>query len=188
MANSQVVADVSSTLLNLLKAALAPNATAELHDLQGTISTSPARMTLFLFEIIEDAASKNRPFTEELQPDGSYRSVKPPMALVLKYLLTPWSGDRDTDQQLMGKTLQLFYDNAIIRGPDLAGTLAGTHEGLKVTLVPITLEERTRVWYAVQKPYRLSVTYDVRVINLDSDQVERKQPVTERRLEYAARA
>jgi hypothetical protein len=187
MANTSVISDVSSTLVNLLNKALAPNS-AELQDLQTTIKTSPARIIVFLFEIVEDAASRNRPFTEVLQPDGSYSSMKPPMALVLKYLMTPVSGDRPTDHLLMGQMLQLFYDNALIKGPDLAGTLAEAHQALKVTLVPITLEERTRVWHAVQQPYRLSVTYDVRVVNLEAAQVERKQPVTERRLQYAGRA
>jgi hypothetical protein len=55
---------------------------------------------------------------------------------------------------------------------------------LKVTLSPLTLEERARVWYAIEKPYRLSITYEVRVVNLDSTLVESIVPVRQRNNRY----
>jgi hypothetical protein len=99
-------------------------------------------------------------------------------------MMTPWSGDRVTDHRIMGRTLQVLYDGAILSGVQLQGTLIGTDEALKVTLAPITLEERARVWYAIQKPYRLSVTYEVRVVNLDSEDEEHIAPVAQRKLKY----
>jgi hypothetical protein len=61
-----VIADVSSTLQTVLTAAYAPldpgsPPVAEISDLQGNISTNPARMTLFLFETVEDPSARNRP-------------------------------------------------------------------------------------------------------------------------------
>jgi Pvc16 N-terminal domain len=106
---------------------------------------------------------------------------RPPMALLLRYMMTPRSGDRVTDHRIMGRTLQVLYDGAILSGVRLQGTLIGTDEALKVTLAPITLEERARVWYAIQKPYRLSVTYEVRVVNLDSEDAEHIAPVAQPR-------
>ena len=100
------------------------------------------------------------------------------MALLLRYMFTPWSGDRVTDHRLLGRTLQIFYDGAIISGPSLQGGLVGTSQALKVTLSPLTLDERARVWYAISKPYRLSVTYEVRVVNLDALTVEATTPVS----------
>jgi hypothetical protein len=156
---------------------------AEISDLAGNISTSPARLTIFLFETVEDASMRNRPHVVTTTVPDLTRK-RPPMALLLRYMMTPWSGDRVTDHRIMGRTLQVLYDGAILSGVQLQGTLIGTDEALKVTLAPITLEERARVWYAIQKPYRLSVTYEVRVVNLDSEDEEHIAPVAQRKLKY----
>jgi hypothetical protein len=190
-----VIADVSATLQTVLTAAyqlLDPAAppVAQISDLQGVIATDPARVTIFLFETVEDSSSKNRPRVRVAPPPPPppplprLYSQKPPMALLLRYMMTPWSGDRLTDHRLLGRTLQVLYDEAIISGPQLQGGLAGTDQALKVTLAPITLDERARVWFAIQKPYRLSITYEVRVVNLDALTIDIAAPVSERRSRY----
>jgi hypothetical protein len=187
VADYNVISDVSLTLQSVLTGALAPldpvsPPVAEIHDLQGNITTSPARLTLFLFETVEDPSAKNRPrMVSSSPPNLSVK--KPPMALLLRYMITPWSGDRATDHKMLGRALQVLYDGAIISGLQLQGGLAGTDQALKVTLSPLTLEERARVWYAMQRPYRLSVTYEVRVVNLDAEEVERIAPVARRTLQ-----
>ena len=190
MASYGVIADVSATLQSVLTDALsvlspAPSPVAEVHDLLGTISTSPARLTLFLFEIIEDFSVRNRaPQRNFVPPD--VRQKKPPMGLLLRYLLTPWSGDRLTDHKILARAMQVLYDGAILSGPQLQGALAGTDQALKLRLAPLSLEERTRVWHAVQKPYRLSVTYEIRVVNLDAEQETLTGLVRQRTLDGAA--
>lgn len=188
MPDYSVIADVSLTLQSVLTQAFQPldpvsPPVAEISDLSGNIATSPARLTIFLFETVEDSGSRNRPRVVTTSPPDLTRK-KPPMALLLRYMMTPWSGDRVTDHRIMGRTLQVLYDGAILSGLQLQGTLAGTNQALKVTLAPITLEERARVWYAIQKPYRLSVTYEVRVVNLDPEDAEHISPVAQRKLEY----
>ena len=187
MSDFGVIADVSATLQILLSDALSVLAgppLAEIHDLQGTIATSPAHLTLFLFEAAEDPSARNRPRVRTSSPpDISVR--KPPLALLLRYLLTPWSGDRVTDHRILGRAMQALYDNAIVSGSALQGGLAGTDAALKITQAPLSLEERTRVWHAVQRPYRLSASYEVRVIQLDSERVDLVHPVSRRTIEPA---
>jgi len=189
LADFSVIADVSLTLQTVLTQAFQPldpvsPPIAEISDLSGSIATSPARLTIFLFETVEDASARNRPRVVRTTPPDLSRS-KPPMALLLRYMMTAWSGDRVTDHRILGRTLQVLYDgDTILSGLQLQGTLAGTDEALKVTLAPITLEERARVWYAIQKPYRLSLTYEVRVVNLDPLAAEHILPVAERDLKY----
>ena len=182
---------MSSTLAKVLTDAYVPldplaPPVAEISDLQGNISTNPARMTLFLFETVEDPSAKNRPKVRVAPPPAPSGIFfrKPPMALLLRYMLTPWSGDRLTDHKLLGRTLQVLYDGAILSGTQLQNGLAGTDQALKVTLSPLTIEERARVWYAIEKPYRLSLTYEVRVVNLDAITVESTMPVSQRSLDY----
>lgn len=189
MPDSSVIADVSQTLQTVLTNAfstLSPGPpVAEVHDLQGTISTTPARMTIFLFEAVEDPTLRNQRRPREIVPPNIAQR-RPQVPLILRYLLTPWSGDRATDHRLLGRALQTLHDDAILSGPQLLGGLAGTSEALKLKLAPLTLEEQTRVWHAVQRPYRLSLTYEVRVIRIDSDDVSVGPPVRSRTLDVAA--
>jgi Pvc16 N-terminal domain len=184
MPDSGVVASVSETLLTVLANAVrpldSPPPTAEIHDLQGNISTTPARLTIFLFEISEDPSARNRPRVRGVSGPNITES-KPSMALVLRYLLTAWAGDRLTEHKLLGRAMQVLYDGPIVSGPDLQGpSLKNSFEVLKVTLAPLTLEERTRVWFALARPYRLSLSYEVRVVNLDSETSELRPPVSSR--------
>ncbi len=185
MPDSSVIADVSSTLESVLTQAfstLLPGPPiAQVHDLQGAISTAPARMTIFLFDVIEDATVRNVAPRRELVPPN-LALTRPQIPLILRYLLTPWSGDGLTDHQLMGRALQALHDDAILSGPQLQGGLNGTNEAIKLKLAPLTLEEQTRIWHAVQRPYRLSVTYDARIIRIDSGDVTVRPPVLSRTL------
>lgn len=183
--DSSVIADVSSTLESVLTDAfstLLPGPpVAQVHDLQGAISTAPARMTIFLFDVIEDSTVRNQGPRRDVVPPN-VTSTRPQAPLILRYLLTPWSGDGLTDHRLMGRALQALHDDAILSGPQLLGGLAGSNEAIKLKLAPLTLEEQTRIWHAVQRPYRLSVTYDARVIRIDSNVVTSHRPVLSRTL------
>lgn len=187
MSDFGVIADVSATLQALLTDSLSTLSgapVAEVHDLQGTIATNPAHLTLFLFEAAEDPSARNRPrLRTSVPPDHAIG--KPPMALLLRYLLTPWSGDRITDHRILGRSLQALYDNAILSGAALRGGLADTDQALKISQAPLSLEERTRVWHAVQRPYRLSASYEVRVVNLDSERQQLVRSVVGRSVDFA---
>ena len=64
---------------------------------------------IFLFEVAEDATQRNRPPSQGIGA-GDVSLARPPLALVLRYLLTPWSGDRLTDHRILGRTLQTLYE------------------------------------------------------------------------------
>lgn len=184
MADFDVIADVSRTLRDVLTDGLSslappPPPVAEIHDLQGAITTSPARLTLFLYEVIEDPSQRNRPLVRRNVPPAIEIS-RPPMALQLRYLMTPWSGDRLTDHQILGRTMQILYDSPILSGPQLAAGLAGSDVALKLKMSPKTLEDRTRIFNSVQKPYHLSISYEVRVVNIDPTLSRSTQPVASR--------
>jgi hypothetical protein len=172
MGDFGVVADVSTIIADRLTRGLMglgadPDPTAVLSDLTTeTVPPGPA-LTVFLYEIAEDPTSRNRPPVRSLPPNAP-TSRKPPMALLLRYLITPWGGTQVTQHQMIGRALQVFYDDAIWQGDELTGSLAGTTDALQFTLTPLTLDQKSWIWYAIQKPYRLSLNYEVRVVNLDS--------------------
>jgi hypothetical protein len=48
------------------------------------------------------------------------------------------------------------------------------------------LENLTRVFWSVQRPYRLSLSYEIRVVNLDSEVSRLRTPVRTRATGYGA--
>jgi len=180
LADFRVISDVSRTLERLLNQPLVPlGAGAQLHDLGTPVANNPPVLTIFLYEVSEDAASRNRLDRRRVVAPDAIEVTRAPMALLLKYLITPWSGDAATDHRILGRAMQVLYDNAIIAGAQLLGVLAPSGDSLKVSITPLSMEERTRVWYAVQRTYRLSAAYEVRVVNLDSQRVRTQPPVIE---------
>jgi hypothetical protein len=141
---------------------------AQLHNLQPPPGGQPPVLTLFLYEIIEDYSVRNRDQQRELlagQGGQRYRITRPPMALVLRYLMTAWAADRNTEQLMIGRAMQVLYERQVRRGADLDPQL--DLPLLSITLAPLTLDERSRVWWAIQQPYRLSLNYEVRVVDVD---------------------
>lgn len=181
MADFGVISDVSATLVDALTDALStlPSApTAELHNLQGTIASVPPKLAICLYEVIEDASSRNQPM-QRIPVPGGMRIAKPPLTLTLRYLMTPFAPQPEDEQRILGRAMQALYEDSLFSGPELRGTagppwprtdvpgsLVGSADVLAVTLDPLTLEERSRIFHAIQQPYRLSLSYQVRVANI----------------------
>ncbi|KAK1185620.1 DUF4255 domain-containing protein [Streptomyces sp. NBS 14/10] len=190
MGDFGVIADVSTVIVETLTQALrglsqVEPPIAELNDLSETVQTPPPKLTVFLYEIAEDPTSRNRPPVRSQPPDPRHVR-KPPMALLLRYLVTPWGGDQATQHRMLGRALQTFYDDAILDGIQLSGSLAASTDSLHLSLTPLTLDQKSWVWYAIQKPYRLSLNYEVRVVNLDSATETAVRPVHSRAISGAA--
>jgi hypothetical protein len=149
-------------------------------DLEGN---DTVRLSIYLYRIAEDAQSKNRPPVN----DGRGRSQKPPLALDLYYLITPLLGQPREQQIVLGKTMQVLYDRATLQGTDLVGSLRASGEPVRIILNPVTLEETTRVWQALEMSYRLSVVYVVRVALMDSRRQQAVRPVLEQVADYGER-
>ena len=183
MPGFNVIDEVSQSLVNVLQSAMTGlNATVMTSDMANP--PQQLSLTVFLFEAGEDPSARNRPRVRDLN-SSDIRSAKPPMALLLRYLLTPWGGTESARHVIIGRAMQVLYDNPIFSGGQLVGSLAAEGQALKVTLAPLSLEERTRVWYSVQRAYRLSVSYEVRVVNLDTEVFDRARPVSQRVVDAA---
>jgi Pvc16 N-terminal domain len=105
---------------------------------------------------------------------GQHRPA--PLALDLSYLVTPFTNSGENDQVLMGKTMQVLHDNACVYVRDQLNAVV---DEIRVVFCRLPLEEVTRIWEALQEPYRLSVCYLVRVIRIDSTQLDESAPVLE---------
>lgn len=192
MADFNVISDASKTLQKVLAAALhslSPPVDVQVNDLFVTIGVPPPTplLTITLYEVIEDPSARNRPTRRKIdRVTGKVISTRAPAAMLLRYILAPWSGKVDTDHVILGRAIQTLYDNAIISGADLVGTLFTAQEALKVTMVPMSIEDRTHVWRSIESKYRLSANYEVRVVNIDSEKQIVTPAVVQRRMDFGA--
>lgn len=128
-------------------------------------------LSLWLYRITENEFMKNLPAPAEADRRLQRSS---PLALDLSYLITPFTSSGENDQVLMGKTMQVLHDNASIYIRDPLNLVV---DEIRVILCRLPLEEVTRIWEALQEPYRLSVCYLVRVIRIDSTQLDESTPI-----------
>ena len=163
LGDTNIIGDVTQTLTDLLRgldvtldspAALPTGGEADFK-----------KLNLFLYQVMENPFAKNQQW---LSPSTGVQEY-PPLAVNLHYLLTPYAKDPISAHQVLSHAMAILYDNAIVPGPQLSGALSTTVEQLAIVLCPMTLEELTRIWNALQTPYRLSVCYEVRIPLIRSD-------------------
>jgi hypothetical protein len=135
-------------------------------------------VSLWLYRVVRNEFCLNTP----PRRIGPAREQRSPLPVGLHYLVTPLLDESESEQQVLGKILQVFHDHPVVRGVDLQGSLEGTAVELRVTLETLTLEELTRIWDALKSEagYELSVSYEVQVVEIDSAlELEPSVPVLE---------
>lgn len=187
MADYTVIASVGDTLIELLrenmKDLIAPDTIAMISpgEIEGKDSV---RLSLFLYQVIENAHMKNK----EMLKIDSTRLKYPPITLDLYYMLTsyPSSGIQDKTERtkeehsVLGRAMQILNDNSIVKGSALRGNLAETDEELHMTLTVLSLDDTTKIWTTFQdKPFRPSVCYLVTPVMIESSRVEEAKRVLE---------
>jgi hypothetical protein len=140
---------------------------------------SANRLSLWLYQVTENEFLKNEP------PERVNDALRfTPLPLNLSYLLTPMSSSGEADHLLLGKSMQVLYDNAIVL---LRDPVSEVFEELRIVFARVSLEELTRIWESLQEPYRLSVAYQVRVTRIDSLREQEAVRVVDRSVGYGPR-
>jgi hypothetical protein len=173
MSNYEAVSDVGEVLVRLLEDSIDEN------EQFGKIITSSTQITLsspedltndqflsvFLYQVTEDTYQKN----QGMSVVDADTAKRPPISLNLFYLITANTGSAKTDNIVIGKVIEIFNNNPVLRGPALYYTsLDG--ESLNLIFNPLTLDEINKIWIMLSKskPYRLSVYYEVTPVRIDS--------------------
>ncbi|NKE69582.1 DUF4255 domain-containing protein [Candidatus Manganitrophus noduliformans] len=184
---STTIGKVTESLKNLLVGEMVPATNVSLIS-PGDTSGQNKRINLFLYRVIENPHLNNR----DWQPKRGTTNqlVAPPLALNLFYLMTPFSPlDPQTGladaHGLLGEAMRVLYENAIIPQTYLE---TGLQEGeVKVTLLPLDLEQLSKIWTALNKDFRLSVAYEVSYVEVPAEQ-ERPLPKRVTQVELDVRA
>lgn len=201
MSTYEAVGSVSSTLKQLLADRI-DTPPGVLGPIPITVGLPPEEpevvagplVNLFLYRVCENAALQS----QELPGRGERGSFgHPPLALDLHYLLTTYGITKDPagaklDDEivahwLLGSAMRILHDYAIIT-PELetAGgqqildhALIGANELIKLTLQPISLEDLSKVWTALSRPFRVSAAYEVTVVQIEARLQDQYAPPVE---------
>jgi hypothetical protein len=192
MGDYRAIADVGETLITLLRDNMSdlvnPNSIVLLSPAE--VEDQSIRLTLFLYSIMENPHLKNQEMRNISPTELGY----PPLTLDLYYLLTAYASTQIPDRteqtleqhRILGRAMRIFYDNAILSGTILQGSLEGTSEELRIVLNPISLDDLTKIWSAFQEVgYRLSVSYLVTPTNIDSTRDMSMQRVVSKEMNYS---
>ena len=191
MSDYTAIENVSETLIDLLRDKLAdfidPDSIMLISpgDIEGT---DTVRLSLFLYQVDENVHMKNQEM--EMMDSTIYRY--PPLSLDLYYLLTPHpsTGIQDKtertreEHRILGRAMQVFYDNSTLTGSILKGNLE-TNEELHVLLNPLNLDDITKIWSTFQeRSFRTSVCYIVTPAIIDSIRKVKSERVVSKKYDY----
>ena len=145
--------------------------------------TAGPLVNLFLYRVCENAALQS----QELPGRGERGAFgHPPLALDLHYLVTTYGltqnpagadlKDEIVGHWLLGSAMRVLHDFAIITpdletgggGKVLDDALADARERVKLSLQPISLEDLSKVWTALSRPFRASAAYEVTVVQIEA--------------------
>jgi hypothetical protein len=138
------------------------NTPAEMHGTRSGLS-------VWLYRVVRDESTLNQP-PVRVTPTLTRPA---PLPVRLHYLVTPvTNADQDDAQEtelvILGKVLQCFHQHPRLFGTDLRGQFEGTDTTVTVRLEVLSLDELARTWDALAVPYRLSLSYEATVVDIDA--------------------
>jgi hypothetical protein len=198
MSNPLAIAAVTATLRRMLTstsggltANLPPDLPTALNLDSVSVTTKPPdkardgsektnQVNIYLYQTVANAAYRNMDLPRQTRPG---EMAQPPVALTLHYLLSAYGqNDEDTSAHiLLGQAMRIFHDNAVLGRQAIKIALNGNDlheqvERVRLSPLPLTTEEMSKLWAAFQTQYRLSAAYQAEVVLIESTQPSRAAP------------
>jgi hypothetical protein len=147
---------------------------------------------LYLYRVVESPELKNQgPRYESVTTTTGAQQIlvrRDPLSVNLHFLLIPYALQDESyleTYELLGRAMKALHDNGIF-SPGALGIATDPSElalDYRITLESLTVTELGQIWEAVHEPYRLSVSYVVRTVQILSGDTETTRRVSTRRLE-----
>lgn len=183
MADYPIIADVSNYIVRTLRTKMCPEPIPSPNNIE---VSSPADqdvdyiLGLYLYDIRETAGMA----TPTFMPAGQVRLQKTPKPFDLYYMVfingSSQMGLKALDiQKILGRVAQLINDNNAVMPNQLQKWLETSEPPITISQAKITLEEKVRVWQAINKPYQVSLFYKAGPVFLSSEVVVDTPRVTD---------
>ncbi len=122
-------------------------------------------VTVFLYNVGVIAEFRNVP-----RRTTAGTTQQPSLPLKLHFLITPWAPVARDSYAIAGAILALLFEHPVISGGELLGR-PGTwapDDRVEIIFENLPVEDHCDIWDSADVPYRLSLTYAVRGISIDS--------------------
>ena len=181
MSNTLAIAATTTALRNLLQAGI-PALDSDLSDLDVTTrcldaareNINGASLNLFLYRTVVNAGWSNTDMPRVVKPG---ETGYPPLALNLQYVVTAYGRDAvDKDavsHRVLGGAVSVLHDHPVLGAAEIQAAiqhndLAEQLERIRISWLPMSVDDISRLWTAFQSQYRVSVAYEVTVVLIDS--------------------
>ena len=183
MADYTIIADVSAFIVRNLREKMCPEPVPSPNNIE---ISSPASQDvdyivgLYLYEIREETQIAAPPMVER----GRVQLVKPSKPYSLYYMLfingSSQMGLKAPDiQKIVGRAAQIINDNSSIKPSELQPWLEDDEPPIVLSQAKMALDEKVRVWQAINKPYEISLFYKAAPVFLSSEMVVEPPRVAE---------
>lgn len=173
MADYTIIADVSRFLCNMLREKMCPET---VHSPKHIEISSPASkdadymIGLYLYDVKEETMVTRAPYVFS----KGTAIGRAPVPYSLSYMLFVNSlfrkGRKEADiQKLIGRAAQIISDNNAVYPHKLQPWLDAGEPPIMLSQAKMELEEKTRVWQAVNKPYQISLFYRAAPVFVSSE-------------------
>ena len=182
MSNALAIAAVTSSLINLISSEIGslPNLNlpsgiriTALPPDSANNDTISHQVNLFLYHVMPNAAWRNMPIPNQVRQG---ESGMPPLALNLYYMITAYTRDTNdigdiSSHSLLGRVMSILHDNPVLGPGQIVmpeSDVQNQVDGVRITLQPLSIEEIYRLWTGFQTQYRMSISYEVSVVLIDT--------------------
>lgn len=196
MATYAAIAEASETVVELLRDRIVEREDVISVDRSEIALVSPddvgadsdVRLSVFLYDVTENAAMKN----QAVRGTDAGTKRQAPVVLDLRYLVTAFpsgSGGDETantldQQRVLGLAMQTLHDNSHLGADELPASLAETD--LQITLEGESVQGTTDIWTGFRDAsVQPSVSYRLSPVTIDSRTEAEVEPASEWGQEYS---
>ncbi|MDR1952979.1 MAG: DUF4255 domain-containing protein [Clostridiales Family XIII bacterium] len=183
MADYSIISDISAHIVRTLREKMCPEPIPSPNNID---VSSPAEqdvdyiLGLYLYDIAEELSLTTSPLVRA----GGTRLTKPSKPYALYYMLfingSSQMGLKAHDiQKIIGRAAQIVNDGNVVEPRVVQPWLEFDEAPIIITPARMPLEEKVRVWSAINKPYQVSMFYKVAPVMLSSEVVVDPPRVTE---------
>ena len=175
MADYTIISDVSAYIVRTLREKMCPEPIRSPNNIE---ISSPADQDvdyivgLYLYDVREESDVTQRPLMQR----GMVQLQRPPRPYGLYYMVfingSSQMGLKAPDiQKIIGRAAQIVNDNSSVLPNQLQNWLDTLEPPVVLSQAKISLEEKVRVWQAINKPYQISLFYKAAPVFLSSEVV-----------------
>ena len=175
MADYTIISDVSAYIVRTLREKMCPEPIPSPNNIE---ISSPADQDvdyivgLYLYDVREESDVTQRPLMQR----GMVQLQRPPRPYGLYYMVfingSSQMGLKAPDiQKIIGRAAQIVNDNSSVLPNPLQNWLDTQEPPIVLSQAKISLEEKVRVWQAINKPYQISLFYKAAPVFLSSEVV-----------------